>query len=84
MRPGGSGRRLVDCWGEQAQQRREEFLADEFGGESARQLQGTGASGEGELAEGFQLREIQGEAVGMAEAAQDAALQGERLCLEEM
>ncbi len=41
-------------------------------------------SGEGEFAEGFQLREVERQAVRMAEAAQDTSLQSERLGLEEI
>ncbi len=58
------------------------FGADDFGGEAARQIEPAGAAGQGEVAEGFELGEVEGEAVGTAEAAQDAALQGERLRLE--
>jgi hypothetical protein len=78
------GARLPDVWGEQAKSRWEIFLADHFRGESARQLQGSGTSVEGEVSQVFQLSEIEREAVRMTEPAQDAPLQGKRLRLEEL
>ncbi len=79
-RPPGSA--LAGLWGAQTKQGREKLLADYFRDEAARQLAATGVSGQGEVAEVFQLREIECEAVRKAEAAQDASLQGERLRLE--
>ena len=62
--------------GEQGETRREKLFADDFSGESARQIETAGAAGQGELTKRFELGEIEGEAVRMAETAQDAALQG--------
>ena len=78
------GGALAGFWGTQAKQWREKFFADYFRDESARQPAATGMSGEGKVAEVFQLREIECEAVRKAQAAQDASLQGERLRLEEI
>ena len=41
------------------------------------------APGQGEVAQAFELGEIEGQAVWLAETAQDTALQGDRLRLEE-
>ncbi len=78
------GSALAGFWGAQAKQRREKLFADHFRDEPARQLAATGMSGQGKIAEVFQLREVQCETVRKAEASQDASLQGERLRLEEI
>ena len=55
---------------------RQSFSANDFCGESARQIEPSGTSGQRKLAESFELREIQRETMGTAETAQDAPLQG--------
>ena len=65
------------------QPRREKLAAHHFSGEAARKLDGAGTSGQGELAQALELGEIERQAVGPAETAQDAALQGDGLRLEE-
>lgn len=53
--------------------------ADDLGCEAARQLQASGSPRLGEVAQSFQLSEVEREAEGLAQPAQDAALQGDRL-----
>jgi hypothetical protein len=60
------------------------FSADNFGGEAARQFETARASGQGEVAEHFELGEVEGEGVRLAETAQDAPLQSQWLRFEEL
>ena len=68
---------------EQAKPQREKLVADHLGGKAARKPDGAGAPGQGEFAEAFELGEVERQAVRPAETAQDAALQGDGLRLEE-
>lgn len=61
-----------------------EVFPDNFSGESARQVVTPGAAGERELAESFDLGEIQRKAVRTAETTQDAPLQSERLRMQKL
>ncbi len=74
---GGFGRKKREA-------RRKKFLTNNFSGESTRQAEATGASGERKLAESLELREIEGKGVRTAEAAQDASLQGEGLRVQKL
>ncbi len=68
----------------QGETRRKKLSADNLSGESARQVEAAGTAGQRELAEGFDLGEIERKAVRMAETAQDASLQGEGLRLQKL
>jgi hypothetical protein len=62
---------------------RKRLSANDLGDKSARQLETARVGGEGKFAEGFKLCEVESQAVGTAETAQNSPLQGERLGLEE-
>ena len=63
--------------------RRKKFSTDDLGGEASGKLEGAGAASKGEVAQPFDLGEVKRKRMGLAEAAEDAALQGYGLRLEE-
>jgi len=65
----------------QEETRREKLFANHFRRESARQTKLPGVAGERELAQGFELGEVERQAGWTAETAQNAPLQSERLRL---